>query len=287
VRAESQVIDATQRGQVRSPPAESWTARRFWLRKLLACPAQLVSAQLMLLIGVRNAPEVPLGGTGGHRISVRIVFTTWSPLTESNRRPSPYHFSLPHCVLAGQRADLENASTHQHQQARHKHSRAQLATQSATQNDLQRAMRPPRPMPPGDAGCPVTVGSHRIGYRPTAPRPDRRIFVTGAEAVGEEDSLRLSNSVGIGHVIRKCSTVGVRDCYLNDLVVRRIFAAGLDLQAALLLIGNHCAGGRIHDAVGQLEEAVIDTHKTVSISARMLTPRRPASLSTETSIAKG
>jgi|ERR1022692_172706 hypothetical protein len=29
-----------------------------------------------------------------------------SPLTESNRRPSPYHFSLRHCVLAGQRADL-------------------------------------------------------------------------------------------------------------------------------------------------------------------------------------
>jgi hypothetical protein len=76
----------------------------------------------------------------------------------------------------------QNASTHQHQQARHKHSRAQLATRSATQNDLQRAVRPPRPMPPGDAGCPVTVGSHRIGYRSTAPRPDRRLFtvrVTG------------------------------------------------------------------------------------------------------------
>jgi hypothetical protein len=50
---------------------------------------------------------------------------------------------------------------------------------------------------------------------------------------------------------------------LNDVVVRRIFAAGLDLQAALLLIGNHRASSRIHDAVGQLDQAIMDIRDTV------------------------
>ena len=50
---------------------------------------------------------------------------------------------------------------------------------------------------------------------------------------------------------------------LNDVVVRRIFAAGLDLQAALLMMGNHCASGRIHDAVGKLDRAITDIRDTV------------------------
>lgn len=50
---------------------------------------------------------------------------------------------------------------------------------------------------------------------------------------------------------------------LNDLVVRRIFAAGLDLQAALLLIGDHAAASRIHDAVGQLDQAITDIRDTI------------------------
>lgn len=50
---------------------------------------------------------------------------------------------------------------------------------------------------------------------------------------------------------------------LNDLVVRRIFAAGLDLQAALLLIGDHAGASRIHDAVGQLDQAITDIRDTV------------------------
>jgi hypothetical protein len=50
---------------------------------------------------------------------------------------------------------------------------------------------------------------------------------------------------------------------LNDVVVRRIFAAGLDLQAAQLLIGDHCAGSKIHDAVGLLDQAVMDIRDTI------------------------
>jgi signal transduction histidine kinase len=50
---------------------------------------------------------------------------------------------------------------------------------------------------------------------------------------------------------------------LNDLVVRRIFAAGLDLQAVLLLLGDHPASSRIHHVVAELDQAVTDIRDTV------------------------
>ena len=43
---------------------------------------------------------------------------------------------------------------------------------------------------------------------------------------------------------------------VNDIVVRRIFAAGLDLQTALALIGDHPAAGKIHHAVDELDQAI-------------------------------
>jgi hypothetical protein len=80
----------------------------------------------------------------------------------------------------------------------------------------------------------------------SAPPPDIRYLTEGHERIwqGLEDHERTAHDV-------------------NDIVVRRIFAAGLDLQAALLLIGNHCAGSRIHDAVGQLDQAIMDIRDTV------------------------
>jgi hypothetical protein len=51
---------------------------------------------------------------------------------------------------------------------------------------------------------------------------------------------------------------------MNDVVVRRIFAAGLDLQAALGLIGehraaaDHRAAGRICHATDELDHAIRD-----------------------------
>jgi hypothetical protein len=50
---------------------------------------------------------------------------------------------------------------------------------------------------------------------------------------------------------------------LNDLVVRRIFAAGLDLQAVLLLLGEHPTCGRIHHVVAELDQVVADIRNTV------------------------
>jgi signal transduction histidine kinase len=43
---------------------------------------------------------------------------------------------------------------------------------------------------------------------------------------------------------------------LNDVVVHRMFAAGLDLQAALALIGDHRGASEISHAVEELDQAI-------------------------------
>ncbi len=45
---------------------------------------------------------------------------------------------------------------------------------------------------------------------------------------------------------------------LNDLVIRRLFAAGLDLHAALALMGDHRATGQIGHAIDELDQATRD-----------------------------
>jgi len=50
---------------------------------------------------------------------------------------------------------------------------------------------------------------------------------------------------------------------LNDVVVRRLFAAGLDLQAALGLISDHLVAGKIEHALGELDFAIRDLRETV------------------------
>ena len=45
---------------------------------------------------------------------------------------------------------------------------------------------------------------------------------------------------------------------LNDVVVRPLFTAGLDLQAALGLIGDHPASSKICHAVDELDRAIRD-----------------------------
>ena len=50
---------------------------------------------------------------------------------------------------------------------------------------------------------------------------------------------------------------------INDVVIRRIFAAGLDLQAALELIGEHRAASKIWHAIGELDQAVRDIRETI------------------------
>ena len=50
---------------------------------------------------------------------------------------------------------------------------------------------------------------------------------------------------------------------INDVAVRRIFAATLDLQAALGLIGEHPGASKILHAIGELDQAVRDIRDTI------------------------
>lgn len=49
---------------------------------------------------------------------------------------------------------------------------------------------------------------------------------------------------------------------LND-VVRQLFSAGLDLQAALRLMGDHPASGKICHAMDGLDQAIRDIRDTI------------------------
>jgi hypothetical protein len=55
---------------------------------------------------------------------------------------------------------------------------------------------------------------------------------------------------------------------LNDIVARRLFSAGLDLDAALGLTGEHGAAGRIRHAVSELDTAIRDIRDMVFGSRR-------------------
>jgi hypothetical protein len=77
-----------------------------------------------------TCPEwAPRGANGGqfrrqiHRLQVRKTLLNWSPLTESNRRPSPYHGSLCSYAAPGRSLDLRehehNADTHKHRTSPH------------------------------------------------------------------------------------------------------------------------------------------------------------------------
>jgi signal transduction histidine kinase len=50
---------------------------------------------------------------------------------------------------------------------------------------------------------------------------------------------------------------------LNDKVVRRLFAAGLDLHTALALIGDHPGAGKIHRAIAELDLAIRDIRDAI------------------------
>jgi hypothetical protein len=50
---------------------------------------------------------------------------------------------------------------------------------------------------------------------------------------------------------------------MNDLVVHRLFAAGLALETALGLMGGHPGAGKVHEAVGELDLAIRDVRNVV------------------------
>ena len=50
---------------------------------------------------------------------------------------------------------------------------------------------------------------------------------------------------------------------MTDIVVRRLFAAGLTLETALGLIGGHPGAGNVQEAIGELELAIRDVRNVV------------------------
>jgi signal transduction histidine kinase len=50
---------------------------------------------------------------------------------------------------------------------------------------------------------------------------------------------------------------------MTDLVVRRLFCAGLALEMALGLLGDHPGAGKVQDAVGELDLAIRDVRNVV------------------------
>ena len=49
----------------------------------------------------------------------------------------------------------------------------------------------------------------------------------------------------------------------NDVVVRRLFSAGLTLETALGLIGDHPGAAKVQEAIDQLDQAIGDVRNVV------------------------
>jgi hypothetical protein len=50
---------------------------------------------------------------------------------------------------------------------------------------------------------------------------------------------------------------------MTGLVVHRLFAAGLALETALGLMGDHPGAGKVHEAIGELDLAIRDIRNVV------------------------
>jgi hypothetical protein len=50
---------------------------------------------------------------------------------------------------------------------------------------------------------------------------------------------------------------------MNDIVVNRLFSAGLSLETALGLMGDHPGAGKVRDAIGELDLAIRDFRSVV------------------------
>jgi Histidine kinase len=50
---------------------------------------------------------------------------------------------------------------------------------------------------------------------------------------------------------------------MNDIVIHRLFSAGLCLEAALGIMGDHAAAGKVQEAIGELDRAIADIRNVV------------------------
>jgi signal transduction histidine kinase len=93
---------------------------------------------------------------------------------------------------------------------------------------------------------------------PLPQAPPRAPPAVGAQPVA------CGSMAGSMEAIRLLADEHVRIAHgLNDVVVRRLFSAGLDLQAALNLIGDHHVAGKIERVLDELDLAIQDLRNTI------------------------
>ncbi len=96
------------------------------------------------------------------------------------------------------------------------------------------------------------------------PAPAVRVQPTRGPPPGSTQALEDGNAAGPAESIlglvedRERIALG-----LNDVVVRRLFAASLDLQAALGLMGDQPASSKVCQAVDELDQAIRDIRETI------------------------
>jgi hypothetical protein len=92
------------------------------------------------------------------------------------------------------------------------------------------------------------------------------LFCYGAIPELDEGSIRPTRDPPPGWAEATLLLVQDRDRIaggMTDLVVRRLFAAGLPLETALGLIGGHPGAGNVREAIGELELAIRDVRNVV------------------------
>ena len=107
----------------------------------------------------------------------------------------------------------------------------------------------------------ITKLAFRHSYTGTGCSP--RAADPGSSA-GSGRAPEGSGAAGSAEVIRYLTEDHDRIAQrMNDVVVRRIFAAGLDLHAALGLIGDHSGASKIYHALDELDQAIRDIRETI------------------------
>ncbi len=82
----------------------------------------------------------------------------------------------------------------------------------------------------------------------------RHFRVVAADLRGHGDGIRAGSRFRLGGLRGRCRRAGV---------VHRLFSAGLALEMALGLMGDHPGAGKVQDAVGELDLAIRDVRNVV------------------------
>ena len=93
-----------------------------------------------------------------------------------------------------------------------------------------------------------------------APEPARALLTRGPPGGSGHEAAGAITADAIRHLADDHDRIARN---LNDVVVHRIFAAGLDLEAALGLIGERPGTSMIHHAIDELDQAIRDIRDAV------------------------